>query len=137
MRAMQGSMTISMMIPRDHLHTIHSFRPSHFPMTPAFEETDRCSEFSYDSDEDAPPDPFSLTKLGEAVTLCIGGNCSLVKLAEGGYHKVDTRCMFPVEIIEPLSRFMRSTQAMNTLTSLRGWPRLHSQRTRWNRRLVK
>ncbi|KAF7326629.1 Kinase-like protein [Mycena venus] len=35
-------------------------------MAPAFDETDRCSEFSYDGDEDATPDSFSLTKLEEA-----------------------------------------------------------------------
>ncbi|KAJ6447508.1 hypothetical protein C8R45DRAFT_948495 [Mycena sanguinolenta] len=72
-------------------------------MNPAFEETDHCSEFSYDGDEDATPDSFSLTKLGDAVNECIGRKCNLVKMAEGGYHKVDARSMFtgdePVNIV--------------------------------------
>ncbi|KAJ6476226.1 hypothetical protein C8R45DRAFT_1009263 [Mycena sanguinolenta] len=57
-------------------------------MISAFEDTDQCSEFAYDSDEAVPPDSFSLTKLEEAASRCIGGKCNLVKLAEGGYHKV-------------------------------------------------
>ncbi|KAJ7057112.1 hypothetical protein C8F01DRAFT_992114, partial [Mycena amicta] len=44
--------------------------------------------FSYDGDEDATPDSFSLTKLGDAVNECIDRKCNLVKMAEGGYHKV-------------------------------------------------
>ncbi|KAF7373377.1 Kinase-like protein [Mycena sanguinolenta] len=58
-------------------------------MTRTFnEDTDQCSEFAYDSDEDVPPDSFSLTKLEEAAGRFIGEKCNLVKLAEGGYHKV-------------------------------------------------
>jgi hypothetical protein len=53
------------------------------------DETDRYSTFSYDDEEDALPDTFSLTKLEDAVGKCIGQKCNLVKLAQGRYHKVD------------------------------------------------
>ncbi|KAJ4466142.1 hypothetical protein C8J55DRAFT_440070 [Lentinula edodes] len=55
-----------------------------------FEETDSISTFSYDSsDEGASPDAFSLSQLAEAVrTVFRIDDCVLVKLAEGGYHKV-------------------------------------------------
>ncbi|KAJ7929011.1 hypothetical protein B0H13DRAFT_2542885, partial [Mycena leptocephala] len=56
-------------------------------MTQDFDETDRRSVFAYD-DLDAIPDTFSLTKLEDAVSKCIGRKCNLVKLAEGGFHKV-------------------------------------------------
>jgi hypothetical protein len=56
-------------------------------MTQDFDETDRRSVFAYD-DLDAIPDSFSLTKLEDAVSKCIGRKCNLVKLAEGGFHKV-------------------------------------------------
>ncbi|KAJ6498133.1 hypothetical protein C8R47DRAFT_1010006 [Mycena vitilis] len=61
----------------------------------AHDDTDNCSEFSYDGDEGTTPDPFSISELEKAVRAspmsdpeakC--GNLKLVKLAEGGYHKV-------------------------------------------------
>ncbi|KAJ7170853.1 hypothetical protein C8R43DRAFT_981291 [Mycena crocata] len=55
------------------------------------DDTDCCSAFSYDSDDEAPSDSFSLTKLEDAVSACMGEPCKLVKLAEGGYHKVYER----------------------------------------------
>ncbi|KAJ7879553.1 hypothetical protein B0H14DRAFT_1605122 [Mycena olivaceomarginata] len=67
----------------------------------AFPETDQCSEFSYDSDEDVPSDSFSLTALEEAVSKCISRKCNLIKLAEGGYHKIYDICSDdePVNIV--------------------------------------
>jgi hypothetical protein len=49
-------------------------------------ENDRVSIFSYDGDE--PPDAFRLFQLTETVNTYFGTECSLEKLAEGGFHKV-------------------------------------------------
>ncbi|KAJ7652127.1 hypothetical protein DFH06DRAFT_1331335 [Mycena polygramma] len=65
-------------------------------MALAFHDTDNCSEFSYDGEEGTTPDSFSISELENAVTSLIEleatsrncGNLKLVKLAEGGYHKV-------------------------------------------------
>ncbi|KAJ7151216.1 hypothetical protein C8R46DRAFT_1008055 [Mycena filopes] len=47
------------------------------------------STFSYDSDEDATPASFSITELEKAVREHLHlDSCKLVKLGEGGYHKV-------------------------------------------------
>ncbi|KAF8825487.1 hypothetical protein HHX47_DHR6000057 [Lentinula edodes] len=53
------------------------------------QDTDHLSTFFYDNDEETSPDTFSLTQLTKAVgaAMCIQ-ECNLVKLAEGGYHKV-------------------------------------------------
>ena len=54
--------------------------------------SDILSTFSYDSDEDASPHTFSRTRLDEAVQSFFGiKDCKLVKLAEGGYHKENTK----------------------------------------------
>ncbi|KAJ3831856.1 hypothetical protein F5878DRAFT_45819 [Lentinula raphanica] len=53
------------------------------------EESDILSTFSYDSDEDALPHTFSLSGLQEVVKQAVGiPDCQLLKLAQGGYHKV-------------------------------------------------
>ncbi|KAK7055388.1 kinase-like protein [Favolaschia claudopus] len=57
-------------------------------MAATLEETDQISEFDYDSDDETAPGPFSLTKLTEIASTTAEKNCTLVKLAEGGYHKV-------------------------------------------------
>ncbi|KAI5992533.1 kinase-like domain-containing protein [Pisolithus albus] len=51
-------------------------------------EDDAVSTFSYDGDDKAVPDTFSLYQLGVAVDSHFGEACHLQKLAEGGYHKV-------------------------------------------------
>ena len=50
-------------------------------------QDDAVSTFSYDGQAD--PDTFSLHQLRMAVGSHFGTICSLNKLAEGGYHKVD------------------------------------------------
>ncbi|KAK7055398.1 hypothetical protein R3P38DRAFT_1355404 [Favolaschia claudopus] len=57
-------------------------------MAVTLEETDQISEFDYDSDDETAPDPFSLTKLTEIVSTTAEKDCTLVKLVEGGYHKI-------------------------------------------------
>ncbi|KAJ3743723.1 hypothetical protein DFH05DRAFT_1497352 [Lentinula detonsa] len=53
------------------------------------EESEVLSTFSYDSDEEASSHTFYLSRLAEAVRNLIGlQDCKLLKLAEGGYHKV-------------------------------------------------
>ncbi|KAJ7098639.1 kinase-like domain-containing protein [Mycena belliarum] len=59
-------------------------------MDPPPQDTDDViSIFSYDSDEDATPASFSTTELEKAVREHLHlDSCRLVKLAEGGYHKI-------------------------------------------------
>lgn len=55
-------------------------------------DSDCESTFSYD-DEDLQSDSFSLTQLNIVVNAQFDEPCTLVKLAEGGYHKVSTRSL--------------------------------------------
>ncbi|KAG8220230.1 hypothetical protein J3R82DRAFT_1269 [Butyriboletus roseoflavus] len=54
-------------------------------------QDDAVSTFSYDGEAD--PDTFSLHRLGVTVCAHFGTACELKRLGEGGYHKVDIRCM--------------------------------------------
>lgn len=55
-------------------------------------QDDAVSTFSYGGEAD--PDTFSLHQLGVAVSSYFGTACALERLAEGGYHKVDTSSLF-------------------------------------------
>ncbi|KAJ7039726.1 kinase-like domain-containing protein [Mycena alexandri] len=57
--------------------------------SPPEETDDSHSTFSYDSEEDATPASFSTTELEKVVREHLHSDtCKLVKLAQGGYHKV-------------------------------------------------
>ena len=49
-------------------------------------DSDKVSVFSYE--DDAPSDSFNLSGLNDIVDTHFEKPCMLVKLAEGGYHKV-------------------------------------------------
>lgn len=55
------------------------------------DNTDKLSVFEY---EDGEPDSFNLDALSRVVERHFGIPCTLVKIAEGGFHKVSSQETF-------------------------------------------